>query len=107
MSYNGNDRRRRCVYTTRNTEYHVFDGVCVGVRDRITSTWRERHSAIRTRLEGGMRVFANGAVVPTLRGPEVGDPIYFDVTTEKQVVTSKLVSIDRPERVDLKRYCAA
>ena len=36
MRYSGADRRVHQVFVTRNTEYHVRSGLCVGVRDRRT-----------------------------------------------------------------------
>ena len=108
MSYAGRNRRRRFVYTTKNTEYHVFDDVCIGVRDRNTGDWRQRHAALRRRLEGGIRAFPNGALVPTLDAPTVGEPIFFSLRRshddEQQVVTSRLEAIGRPEIDDLERY---
>ncbi len=101
------ERRRRYVYTTRNTEYHVFDGICIGVRDRLSGRWHRGHVALRRHLEGGIRVLPNGAVVPTLEGPAVGEPVYFSMRQredEDQVVTSRLEAIGRPDREALKRY---
>ena len=34
--YSGPDRRKRRMYVTHNTEYHLHDGVCVAVRDKHT-----------------------------------------------------------------------
>ena len=108
MSYAGQERRRRFVYTTKNTEYHVFDEICVGVRDRGDGRWHPTHTALRRRLEGGIRVFPNGALVPTLEAPMVGDPMFFSLNRahddEQQVVTSRLEAIGRPEQDDLARY---
>ncbi len=86
-----------------------MDHVCVAIRDKITGEWQSHHSALRRRIEGGVRVFSNGAAIPTLEGPEVGAPMYFhvdDACTE-QVITSKIVEVGRPEFEDLDRYPAA
>ena len=104
MQYEGKERRRRFVYTTRNTEYHVFDDVCVGVRDRKSRRWHRRHAARGLRLEGGIVVHSNGAVVPTLERPHVGGPMFFHVNEDEQIVTSRLEAIGRPEGEDLKKY---
>jgi hypothetical protein len=107
MKSHGKERRRRFVYVTRNTEYHVLDEICVGVRDRNSGRWDDRHAALRRRLEGGVRVFPNGAVVPMLAPPSVGQPLYFDLDDEEegdQLVTSRVQSIDRPRLEDLGRY---
>jgi hypothetical protein len=110
MLYKGTERRRRFVYVTRNTEYHVMDEVCVGVRDRHSRAWQERHMAITRRIEGAARVLGNGAIVPTLRDPALGDAIYFaleDADEPREIVTSRLEAIERPAREDLVRYPAA
>ena len=110
MVYQGRERRRRFVYVTRNTEYHVMDRVCVGVRDRQSGTWQNSHLAVHRRLEGGARVLGNGAIVPSLEGPALGHAIYFnvdDVEDTREIVTSRLEAIERPEIEDLMRYPAA
>ncbi len=109
MAYRGRERRRRFVYETRNSEYHVFDQICVAIRDKRTGDWVGEHSAIRRRIEGGVKVFSNGAAIPTLRDPEVGAPMYFHIDDEhsEQVITSKIVGVGRPERDDLDHYPAA
>ena len=108
MSFPGAERRRRHVYVTRNTEYHLFDDTCVGVRDRRSKQWARRHKALRRRLEGGVRIYSNGAVCPSLAPPTVGDAIYFVIDDSgEDLVTSKLVSIGRPSRDDLTRYPVA
>ncbi len=101
MAYRGKERRRRFVYTTRNTDYHVYNNVCVAVRDRCSGDWLSKHAALSRRLEGGVRVFSNGAVLPSLKPPEIGDPIYFVldlVGEDEQLVTSRLQQVGRPER---------
>jgi hypothetical protein len=102
MSYQGTDRRRHRVYRTRNTEYHMRDGVCVAVRDIRSMRFRIAHLALNLKVEGGVKFFSNGAAIPTLKEPELGDAIYFsDVNAsgeERQIVTSRLESIDRPPR---------
>lgn len=109
MAYQGRERRRRFVYQTRNSEYHVLDEVCVAIRDKRSGDWVERHSALRRRIEGGVRVFSNGAAIPTLKPPEVGAPMYFhvDASCHEQVVTSKVLAVTRPDEDDLARYPAA
>ena len=108
MAYSGKERRRRFVYETRNSEYHVLDHVCVAIRDKQTGDWMEGHTAMRKRIEGGVRVFSNGAAIPTLRPPEVGAPMYFHIDDDcyEQVITSRLVAVNRPEEQDLEHYDA-
>ncbi|MEM6786646.1 MAG: hypothetical protein AAF715_03925 [Myxococcota bacterium] len=91
-----------------------MDHVCVAVRDLESGAWVEPHQALRRRLEGGVRVFPNGVAVPSLRPPEVGSPMFFSSPEERDddpeprdVITSKLQSVDRPHRRDLIKYPAA
>ena len=102
MNYLGTERRRHRVYVTRNTEYHLRDNVCVAVRDRQSSRWRTAHIALRLRLEGGVKIFPNGTVIPCPTGPEIGDAMYFNQELEdgdeRQIVTSRIERIDRPAK---------
>jgi hypothetical protein len=55
-------------------------------------------------------VLGNGAIVPSLDGPAVGHCIYFvieDVEDMREIVTSRLEAIARPEIEDLMQYPAA
>jgi hypothetical protein len=107
MDAERNERRRRFVFLTRNSEYHCFDRICVAVRDRKSGEWRARHPALRRRIEGGVKVFSNGAVIPSLHDPEIGDPMYFvleHARDDQQLVTSRLELVDRPALADLGRY---
>lgn len=111
MGYQGRERRRHKVYVTRNTEYHVRDGVCVAVRDRRSRSFRAAHIALNLKLEGGVRIYSNGALIPNVENPDVGDAIFFthvgpDGET-KQIVTSRLEKIDRPPKTTVALYPAA
>ena len=77
MSFEGTERRRHRLIVTRNTEYHLRDDLCVAVRDRSTKRWAEGHLAVNRKVEGGVRFFDNGAVVPSLSPPRAGDAIFF------------------------------
>lgn len=108
MSYEGRDRRRHKVYRTRNTEYHLRDGVCVAVRDRASQTWRTAHIALSLKMEGGVKIYTNGAVIPNVADPQPGDAIYFTDKTatgeERQIVTSRVEAVDRPPKRDVMSY---
>jgi hypothetical protein len=108
MIYEGTERRRHRVYVTKNTEYHMRDGICVAVRDRKSQAFRTAHIALNLRVEGGVKVFPNGAVIPKQNNPELGDAIYFTHKTpageERRIVTSRLEKIDRPPKRDVLRY---
>lgn len=106
MSTSKRERRRRFVYVTRNTEYHCFDDVCVAVRDRNSGEWSDEHSAMRRRLEGGVRVLPCGVAIPSLDRVAVGSPMYFAERRrgDTQVITSRVEAVDRPAIEDLARY---
>lgn len=108
MGYQGRDRRRHKVYITRNTEYHVRDGICVAVRDRRSRSFRAAHIALNLKLEGGVRIYSNGAMIPNVENPDVGDAIFFthiDADGEpRQIVTSRLEKVDRPPKTDVALY---
>ena len=108
MTYEGIERRRHHVYVTRNTEYHLRDNICVAVRDRKSRTFRAGHMALNLKIEGGVRIFPNGSMVPNLTKPEVGEAIFFNHIdlqgTERQIVTSRIERIDRPSRRDVMLY---
>lgn len=92
------DRRLNRKLITRNTEYHIHLRECVGVRDRKTGEWLNDHPALRTWLLGGMdrkeRIFA--AMKPGVR------LVFTD--GRRDVLTSPLLSVDRPDRPSLESY---
>ena len=109
MGYQGVERRRHLVYVTRNTEYHLRDGVCVAVRDRQSKNFRNAHIALNLKLEGVVKTYSNDAVLPTATEPTPGDAIYFnergtDGNEDRQIVTSRLEKIDRPSKHDVLAY---
>jgi hypothetical protein len=108
MSFQGIDRRRNRVYVTRNTEYHLRDDVCVAVRDRQSGAFRDAHIAVRLKLEGRIRTSAKGGAAPGPLPAQVGDALFFmDVLPDgrhRQITTSRVQQIERPDRRDLSRY---
>jgi hypothetical protein len=108
MGYQGSDRRRHRVYITRNTEYHLRDGICVAVRDRRSRSFRSAHIALNLRMEGGVRIYPNGALIPNVENPVEGDAIFFThVGPEgemKQIVTSRVEKVDRPAKTIVALY---
>ncbi len=96
------DRRIHKVFVTRNTEYHVRRDVCVAVKDRRTGRWIEGHIAIRKKMEGSIRYNENG-LFPNVGTPELGDAIYFR-NGERDLITSRLEAIERPEREIVASY---
>ncbi|WP_437683230.1 hypothetical protein [Sorangium sp. So ce131] len=108
MSYTGTERRRHRVFITRNTEYHVRDDVCVAVRDRAARKFRTAHLALHLKLQGAVRINENGVVIPEPNNARVGAPIYFTQADpdglERQIVTSRVERIERPERQLVQQY---
>lgn len=108
MSWNGNERRRHRIIVTRNTEYHLKDDLVVAVRDRSSKRWAEGHIALSLKVEGGVRFYSNGAVVPSLEAPAPGDAMYFTYTNDsghsRQLITSKIEAVERTPRKDVLTY---
>jgi hypothetical protein len=62
-------------------------------------------------MEGGVRIYPNGAMIPNVQNPVEGDAIFF--THEgpdgelKQIVTSRIERVDRPAKTIVALYPAA
>ena len=95
--YGGPERRRHRVFVTRNTEYHFRDGVCIAVRDRRTGEFLHGHLALCRTVQGGIRFFPSGAIVPNTGEPRPGESIYF-ANGERDLITSPLEKVERPSR---------
>jgi hypothetical protein len=95
--YGGPERRRHKMFVTRNTEYHFRDEVCIAVRDRKSGRWLASHLALQRRLAGSVRFEGHGCAIPLAAPPEVGDALFFGVGG-RELVTSLLCAIERPER---------
>jgi len=103
MAYEGPDRRVHRVFVTRNTEYHVRSGRCVGVRNRQTGEWVERHIAVRLHVAGAIRFFEGGSMTANPGLPGVGESMYFEGMGH-DLVTSSVVSIERAPADSLTHY---
>lgn len=101
--FSGQERRRRRVYVTRNTEYHFQDEVCVAVRDLRTRRWLQAHLAVNRKLTSGLRVNRGGTALPTGEPPSIGDSLYFG-DEERDLITSVLCAIERPSRDVIAEY---
>jgi hypothetical protein len=99
----GPERRRHRVYVTKNTEYHFRDGFCIAVRDKRTGDFIQGHLALRRRMQGGLKFFMNGAIIPNPGEPTVGEALYF-ASGGRDLVTSPLVAVERPEKVIVEAY---
>lgn len=105
-SYRGPDRRVHRMYVTRNTEYHFRGETCVAVRDRASGTWLPAHLALRHPLAGAVRFHPNGVAVPNEGEPSVGEALYFG-GKGRDLVTSRLTAVDRPEKRLVEDYPSA
>jgi hypothetical protein len=103
QNFKGPERRRHRVYVTKNTEYHFRDGYCVAVRDRRSGSFVTGHLALRRRIHGGLRFYLNGAIVPNLGEPKPGEAMFFS-TEGRDLITSPVVSIDRPAKDVVQAY---
>ena len=101
--YLGPERRRHQLFVTRNTEYHLRDGVCVAVRDRRSGGWLQSHDALRRQVRGTVRVEADGRITSLVDAPQVGDGLFFEIGGRK-LVTSALCSIERPAKNVVSAY---
>lgn len=95
-TYVGPERRIHRVFVTKNTEYHTKESVCVGVRDRTSGKWMRQHLAMTKMLCGAIQ-FTRKGLRPNLGAPKAGESLYFH-GDETDVVTSSLISIERPAK---------
>ena len=103
MAYQGKERRIHKVFVTRNTEYHVRRDMCVAVKDRRSGQWLRRHLALKNRVHGGIRFSRSGGITPNAGQPQVGESLFFHASG-RDVVTSPILSIERPPRSIVERY---
>ncbi len=96
-NYKGVERRRHAMYVTRNSEYHFRDGLCVAVRDRASGEWLSGHIALHRSISGSLKVYPNGAVLPNLGAPLLGESLFF-ATGGRDLVTSPLLVVARPSK---------
>ena len=89
------NRRRHRMFVTRNTEYHLRLDECVGVRDLETGAWQRDHAALRLRAIQLPPVGHDSSWV--------GKRIQF-WGSGKDVVTSTVIDVARPEPEDVERY---
>jgi hypothetical protein len=102
-TFKGKDRRRHAVFVTRNTEYHLRDGYCIAVRDRDSGEFLPGHLALQRRLQGGLKFYMNGAMVPNPGTPRAGESLFF-AAHGRDLVTSPIERVDRPQRELVRAY---
>lgn len=103
MGYRGSDRRIHKVFVTRNTEYHVRQDQCIGVRDRRSGEWLKAHLALRSKISGSIRFSREGGVVPNEGRPQIGDSLFFQASG-RDLVTSSILAVERPQKLTVQTY---
>lgn len=98
-----NERRVHKVFVTRNTEYHLRSGVCVAVKDRQSGEFLRAHLALSQRIHGGLRFTRAGGIHANLGMPDVGESLFFHASG-RDLVTSPVLSVERPEREVVAAY---
>jgi hypothetical protein len=102
-AFAGSERRRHRVYVTRNTEYHFRDELCVAVRDRNSGEFLHGHLALKRRVQGTLKRYDNGALVPKIGEPQKGESLFF-LTGGRDLVTSPIQDIERPAKEIVAAY---
>jgi hypothetical protein len=102
MSFQGPERRRHKLYVTKNTEYHVRDGIVVAVRERGQEDWDVKHSAVGLAICGRIE---SGTYAPIEGDPTPGDRLYL-AAGDDDVVTSTVIAVERPAREAVASYPA-
>jgi len=97
------ERRIHKVFVTRNTEYHVKRDVCIAVRDRRSGEWLRAHLAQGHSVNGSLRFQPTGGVTPNDGLPRIGDSLFFHAEG-RDLVTSAIVSVERPPRDVIVQY---
>jgi hypothetical protein len=95
------ERRRHRRYVTKNTEYHLRDDVCVGVRHRGSGEWHSEHMALGRVLAGGILRVGHGFA--PAKEPGEGASLWFDAGG-MDIVTSTVDRVDRPQKPDVTYY---
>lgn len=107
MAYAGMERRRHKVYVTRNTEYHLRDGICVAVRDRRSSNFWDAHIALSLALAGTVKRDAFGSDSSS-KEPAPGDSLLFlqplSDGRARPITTSTIEQIERPSKEIVQSY---
>jgi hypothetical protein len=110
--YDGPDRRRNQVFVTRNTEYHCHAGSCVAVRDRRTGEFERDHPAIGRHITAGIRFARKGGLeqVSPPASVHAGEQLCFSSgrgDLENDLITSTLVTIERPPKDVTRQYASS
>jgi len=97
------DRRRHRMFVTRNSEYHMREDICVGVRNTREDRWLDRSRLLSARLMGAVDSFSTLSSSACTE-PAVGKYLLFVCENGELIVTTKLEAIDRPPLDAVKNY---
>jgi hypothetical protein len=89
------DRRRHKMFVTRNSEYHMRDDICVGVRNTREDRWLDRSRLLSARLMGAVDSFSTLSSSACTE-PAIGKYLLFICENGELIVTTRLEAIDRP-----------
>ncbi len=81
----------RQIYVTDHSEYHVHGNRCVAVFSLLEQAWKRQHAAIDGELLGGLQITRDGAWLPHMPTPILGDKLIFS----NDVITSPLRHVRR------------
>lgn len=97
------ERRRHKVYITKNTEYHLRNDTCVGIKSCRDGSWIRDGKILMAKLVGAVERVAE--LAEHLVGiPEVGKYLLFVSDEGEFIVTTKLENIDRPPKEAVSNY---
>jgi hypothetical protein len=97
------DRRLHRMFVTENSEYHLKENVCVGIRSLRSGKWITRAKALKARLIGGISSMIEVKLAaPSF--PKVGESLLFMTDDGEDVVTTRIKDIRRPPREALNFY---
>jgi len=99
-AFSGPERRHHKLFITRNTEYHVRDGLVIAVRKRGASDWVSTHSALGMSVRGKI---GPSSVVPLPGEPQAGDRLYL-ASDHKDMITSTIDAVERPKKEIVAAY---
>ena len=77
------------ILVTANSEYHMRDTTCIGVRHRRSGKWQTEHLAQGAQLVAAMQPTDNGSWCVNMGMPGPGQRMYFD----NDVLTSALEEV--------------
>jgi hypothetical protein len=108
--FRGVERRRHTVLVTENSEYLFRDDRCIAVRNRTAGRFVDDHHAIGLRLTYGIRYGLDGIEqISVAQDLLLGERLCLSEMRdgrEFEVITSPLLSIERPSRDVVDRYDA-